>query len=173
VTNHLAQDHALQFLNAGAANAHTGTGVIKPAQTKTLTFKAPAEGAYLYCDPGTDPDDPTADPVQRVLALYGALLVVNPDSPWRDGAHGPEFERQWFWILHNIDPVWAGTASRNGTVDPDKTPLQPRYFTLNARRHVSRRPGGPHVRCRPRPGGCHAAARALPQPGGLQLAPAA
>ncbi|MDQ0619634.1 multicopper oxidase domain-containing protein [Arthrobacter globiformis] len=133
VTNHLAQDHALQFLHAGAANAHVGTGAIKPGQTKTMTFKAPAEGTYLYCDPGADPADPTADPVQRTLGLFGALLVVNPDSPWRDGAHGPEFERQWLWILHNVDPVWAGIASRQGTVDPDKTPVQPRYFTLNGR----------------------------------------
>ncbi|WP_251024432.1 multicopper oxidase domain-containing protein [Arthrobacter sp. ISL-65] len=80
VTNHLAQDHALQFLHAGAANVHVGTGAIKPGQTKTLTFKAPAEGTYLYCDPGADPADPTADPVQRTLGLFGALLVVNPDS---------------------------------------------------------------------------------------------
>ena len=46
---------------------------------------------------------------------------------------GPEFERQWLWMLHNVDPVWAGIASRNGTVDPDKTPVYPRYFTLNGR----------------------------------------
>jgi plastocyanin len=59
--------------------------------------------------------------------------VVNPDSPWRFGATGPEFERQWMWILHNVDPAWAGIASRQGTVDPDKTPAYPRYFALNGR----------------------------------------
>ncbi|MGY2746919.1 multicopper oxidase domain-containing protein [Arthrobacter sp. UYCu723] len=133
VTNHLAQDHSLQFLNAGPRNGNVGTGVIKPGQSKILEFKAPKEGTYLYCDPGADPADPTADPVQRVLGLFGALLVTDPASPWRPMPSGPEFERQWLWLLHNVDPVWAAIASRNGTVDPDKTPVYPRYFTLNGR----------------------------------------
>jgi hypothetical protein len=133
VINHLAQDHALQFLNARPDNGHIGTGAIRPGQARTLAFKAPKEGAYLYCDPGADPADPTADPVQRVLGLFGALLVVNPDSPWVPMPGGPEFERQWLWMLHDVDPVWAGIASRNGTVDPSRTPAYPRYFTLNGR----------------------------------------
>jgi hypothetical protein len=133
VTNNLTQDHSLQFLNAGPSRGHVGTGAIKPGQSKALTFRAPAEGTYLYCDPGADPADPEADPVQRVLGLFGALIVVNPDSPWRAGPHGTEFERQWLWLLHGVDPVWAAIASRNGTVDPAKNPVHPRYFTLNDR----------------------------------------
>ncbi|MFP3459327.1 multicopper oxidase domain-containing protein [Arthrobacter globiformis] len=112
VTNNLTQDHALQFLNAGPAKGHVGTGAIKPGQSKTLTFKAPTEGAYLYCDPGADPADPDADPVQRVLGLFGALLVVNPDSPWLAGVDGPEFERQWLWILQTW--IRSGPASPPG-----------------------------------------------------------
>ncbi len=131
VTNHLAQEHALQFLGAGSGTTHVGTGVISPGQTKTLEFTAPKAGTYLYCDPGADPADPTADPVQRVLGLYGALLVIDPASAWLPMPGGPEFERQWLWMLHNVDPVWAGIASRNGTVDPGRTPAYPRYFTLN------------------------------------------
>jgi FtsP/CotA-like multicopper oxidase with cupredoxin domain len=133
VTNNLTQDHSLQFLNAGKDGSHVGTYAIKPGKTSTLTFEAPAEGTYVYCDPGGDPAHAGADPVQRILGLFGALLVVNPDSPWLQGPGGPEFERQWLWILHNVDPVWAGIASRQGTVDPDKTPAYPRYFTLNGR----------------------------------------
>lgn len=133
VTNNLTQDHSLLFLNAGGDGGHEGTGVIRPGQTGTVTFKAPAEGTYIYCDPGDDPADPEADPVQRILGLFGALLVVNPDSPWLPGPGGHEFERQWLWMLHNVDPVWAGIASRQGTVDPDKNPAYPRYFTLNGR----------------------------------------
>ncbi len=133
VTNNLAQDHSLLFLNAGGGGGHEGTGVIRPGQSGTLTFQAPVEGTYIYCDPGDDPADPEADPVQRILGLFGALLVVNPDSPWLPGPGGHEFERQWLWMLHNVYPVWAGIASRQGTVDPDKTPAYPRYFTLNGR----------------------------------------
>ena len=80
-----------------------------------------------------DPANPTIDPVQRVLGLFRALLVTDPASPWLPMPNGPEFERQWLWMLHNVDPVWAGIASRNGTVDPNKTPVYPRYFTLNGR----------------------------------------
>jgi FtsP/CotA-like multicopper oxidase with cupredoxin domain len=133
VTNHLAQDHRMQFLTAGEGYSHASTGDIKPGQTGYLDFPAPSAGTYLYCDPGAYPADPTRDPVQRVLGLYGVLVVIDPKSPWVSMPGGPEFERQWLWILHNVDPVWAGIALRNGTVDPDKTPVFPRYFTLNGR----------------------------------------
>ena len=89
MTNHLAQDHALQFLNARADNGHVGTGAIRPGQARSLVFTAPKAGTYLYCDQGADPADPTADPVQRVLGLFGALLVINPDSPWVPVPGGP------------------------------------------------------------------------------------
>jgi FtsP/CotA-like multicopper oxidase with cupredoxin domain len=133
VTNHLAQPHALQFLDVGGPGGHEGTGSITPGGSKVLEFAAPAPGTYVYCDPGGDEDDPMADPVQRILGLYGALLVTDPARPWRLQPEGPEFERQWLWILHNVDPQWAAQASRGREVDPDKTPAFPRYFTLNGR----------------------------------------
>ncbi|MGW6173630.1 multicopper oxidase domain-containing protein [Arthrobacter sp. NPDC055138] len=133
VTNHLAEPHALQFVDAEGAGRHVGTGRIAPGQYKDLEFEAPAPGTYVFCDPGGDEDNPTADPVQRILGLYGALLVTDPDHAWRLQPDGPEFERQWLWILHNVDPQWARLASRGQAVDPDKTPAFPRYFTLNGR----------------------------------------
>ncbi|XAS66267.1 multicopper oxidase domain-containing protein [Micrococcaceae bacterium Sec5.7] len=133
VSNNLAQPHALQFLHAGPGGGHVGTGEIAPGRTRTLEFEAPPAGTYIYCDPGADPADPEADPVQRILGLFGALLVTNPDAPWLSGPGGTEFERQWLWILHNVDPKWAAIAARQGIVDPAKTPAYPRYFTLNGR----------------------------------------
>ncbi|MBO1270024.1 copper resistance protein, partial [Arthrobacter sp. PO-11] len=133
VKNNLAQGHALQFLHAGPGGSHIGTGDIAPGGTATLEFQAPQPGTYVYCDPGADASDPKADPVQRILGLYGALLVVDPDRAWKIGPAGPEFERQWLWILHNVDPEWARIASRGEEVDPVKTPFYSRYFTLNGR----------------------------------------
>ncbi|MCG2622905.1 multicopper oxidase domain-containing protein [Arthrobacter sp. I2-34] len=133
VTNNLAQPHVLQFLDVGGTGVHRGTGSIAPGRTSTLEFEAPAPGTYVYCDPGADPKDPNKDPVQRVLGLFGALLVMDPRQAWRSHAAGPEFERQWVWILHNVDPAWARIASRQQIVDPQKTPVFPRYFTLNGR----------------------------------------
>lgn len=133
VKNNLAQPHALQFLDVGGKGVHRGTGSIAPGRTATLEFPAPAAGTYVYCDPGAEPKDPSQDPVQRVLGLFGALLVMDPRQPWRSHAAGPEFERQWLWILHNVDPAWARIASRQQAVDPRKTPAFPRYCTLNGR----------------------------------------
>jgi hypothetical protein len=133
VHNNLADPHELMFLGAGSGGTHRGTGKIAPGQSVLLEFAAPPAGTYVYCDPGSRPDDPQQDPVQRTLGLAGALLVTNTDAPWRISPDGPEFERQWLWILHAVDPEWARIASRGGIVDPRVTPAYPRYFTLNGR----------------------------------------
>jgi hypothetical protein len=133
VHNTLAQPQALQFNDAGPGGTHVGTGHIEPGQSVLLEFEAPPPGTYIYCDCGARPDDPFADPVQRTLGLYGALLVTDPKAQWQLMPSGPEFERQWLWILHNVDPEWARLASRGEAVDPAATPAFPRYFTLNGR----------------------------------------
>jgi hypothetical protein len=133
VHNNLAREHELMFLGAGSGGTHRGTGKIAPGQSALLEFKAPPPGTYVYCDPGSRPDDPRQDPVERTLGLAGVLLVTNTEAPWRISPDGPEFERQWLWILHAVDPEWARIASRGETVDPRLTPAYPRYFTLNGR----------------------------------------
>ena len=133
VHNNLARAHEMMFLGAGSGGTHRGTGKIAPGQSALLEFEAPPPGTYVYCDPGSRPDDPRQDPVERTLGLAGALLVTNTQAPWRISPDGPEFERQWLWILHAVDPEWARIASRGETVDPRVTPAYPRYFTLNGR----------------------------------------
>ena len=133
VHNTLAQEHELMFLGVGPSGTDRSTGKIAPGQTALLEFEAPAAGTYIYCDPGSQPDDPFQDPVERTLGLAGALLVANTPAPWKISPDGPEFERQWLWICHAVDPEWARIASRGGTVDPLATPAYPRYFTLNGR----------------------------------------
>jgi plastocyanin len=133
VHNNLAQEHELMFLGVGPGDTNRSTGKIAPGKSVLLEFKAPTPGTYIYCDPGDHPDDARKDPVQRTLGLAGALMVANTQSKWRITDDGPEFERQWVWILHAVDPDWARIASRGETVDPKKTPAYPRYFTLNGR----------------------------------------
>lgn len=133
VHNTLAKEHELRFLGAGPGGTDRSTGKIAPGKAALLEFAAPAAGTYVYCDPGSRPDDARQDPVERTLGLAGALLVVNTAAPWRISPDGPEFERQWLWICHAVDPEWARIASRGETVDPLTTPPYPRYFTLNGR----------------------------------------
>jgi hypothetical protein len=133
VHNNLAKAHELMFLGVGPKGTNRTTGKIAPGKAVLLEFKAPLPGTYIYCDPGSRPDDASKDPVERTLGLAGALMVADPKSPWRTTADGPEFERQWLWICHAVDPQWARIASRGQTVDPKATPAFPRYFTLNGR----------------------------------------
>ena len=133
VHNNLAQEHELMFLGAGPSGTDRSTGKIAPGQARLLEFEAPPAGTYIYCDPGSRPDDPFQDPVERTLGLAGALLVANTAAPWKISPDGPEFERQWMWICHAVDPEWARIASRGEDVDPQATPAYPRYFTLNGR----------------------------------------
>jgi hypothetical protein len=133
VHNNLATEHELMFVGAGPGGANRNTGKIAPGKAKLLEFEAPPPGTYVYCDPGSRPDDALMDPVERTLGLAGALLVTNTESPWRISPGGPEFERQWLWICHDVDPAWARIASRGETVNVKATPAFPRYFTLNGR----------------------------------------
>lgn len=131
VHNNLSREHELRFLGAGPDGTDHSTGKIAPGKTVLLEFSAPVPGTYVYCDPGTRPDNALLDPVERTLGLAGALLVTNTASPWKTALDGPEFERQWLWICHAVDPRWARMASLGQIVDPKVTPAFPRYFTLN------------------------------------------
>ena len=122
--NNLSQPHELLFHSAGPAGVHVRSGKVAPGKSKLLEFRAPAPGTYLFSDPGTEP-------VERTLGLYGGLVVIDPRNAWRLGPTGPEFERQWLWLCHDVAPNWARLASQGQAVNPLTTPAVPRYFTLN------------------------------------------
>ena len=124
VHNRLAQTHELAIHGAGPNRGDVTTGAIAPGATGTLVLTAPAPGTYLY-------SDPTNAPVERTLGLFGGLVVIDPDRAWYLGPNGPEFERQWLWICHDVVPEWAKAASQGGTVNGTSTDIAPRYFTLN------------------------------------------
>jgi hypothetical protein len=123
ITNRLKEPHTFTIAEAGV------DVVVAPGEAKDVDFAAPRPGTYLY-------HDRTDAPVNRVLGLYGALVVVPADRPWTlDGNEG-EFERQWLWILGDIDPEWGRLARMGAKIDPLKTPSVPRYFTINDRSGV-------------------------------------
>lgn len=124
VHNHLPQPHELRFHTAGPAEQDETTGPVAPGTSALLEFEAPPPGTYLFTDPGNAS-------VERTLGLYGALVVIDPSSAWQLFPGGTEFERQWLWLCHDVDPNWARIASRGETVNPASTPAVPRYFTLN------------------------------------------
>ena len=123
ITNRLGQPHTFTITEAGVDVE------LAPGETKDVDFAAPAPGTYLY-------HDTTDAPVNRVLGLYGALVVVPANRPWTLDGNDGEFERQWLWLLADIDPEWGRRARLGATIDPERTPCVPRYFTLNDRSGV-------------------------------------
>jgi hypothetical protein len=126
VHNRLSRPHELALHNAAGTGFLARTKRIAPGGAAVLDIAAPAPGVYIFSDPGNAP-------VERVLGLFGVLVVVPTASKWLPYPGGPEFERQWVWICHDVDDRWARTEANGGTVDPRRTPAVPRYFTLNGR----------------------------------------
>jgi hypothetical protein len=126
ITNRLNQPHAFEI--AGVVSETFGPAGSATA-TRDLVFPAPAPGTYIY-------HDPTDAPVNRVLGLHGILVVVPAANPWTLDGHEGEFERQFLWNFHDIDPEWGRRAQLGATIDPSRTPALPRYFTINDRAGV-------------------------------------
>lgn len=66
--NNLDEDHAFEVLRV----AGSFSGPIAPGSSRTVSFVAPAPGTYLYLDP-------LNAPVNRVMGLHGAFIVLPRD----------------------------------------------------------------------------------------------
>lgn len=119
VYNTLKENHS--FAIPGVAD----TGVIAPGKSAVVTFTAPAAGTYMYLDP-------LNAPVNRVLGLHGAMIVMPKAGNTPYGAPTPavqqlfndlgttahfppnaKFPLSWkdpgrsrVWVQHQIDPVF-------------------------------------------------------------------
>lgn len=102
------------------------SGPISAGQTVTVEFLAANPGSYLYHD----------NHYNRLLGLHGALAVMPAGSSNELYAGSPTFVQQYFWVFHDIDPVWHADLQAGNT---PTTPYTPRYFTING---LSARPPG-------------------------------
>jgi hypothetical protein len=105
------------------------SGRIYPGQTKTVQFSAGSYGSYLYYDKRNAP-------YNRLLGLHGGLAVMPQGSSNELYPGSPTFVQQYFWVFHDIDPIWH---NRLGNGQTPNTEYKPRYFTLNG---LSGRPPG-------------------------------
>jgi hypothetical protein len=80
ITNNLDEIHEFRIVAAGPNLTDLDTGPIGPGQTVRLSFTAPDGGTYLYLDPRNAP-------VNRVLGLHGAFIVLPAAA--RNAAPGP------------------------------------------------------------------------------------
>jgi len=116
-----------------------------------VEFIAPAPGTYMYLDP-------LNAPVNRVMGLHGALVVLPQPVGWngtpysnpttnirnlfRDLGTTPHFaghpwnpERNAIWIFNTIDPDKCAAVDRNDPITPAAflNGFLPQYFTLNGK----------------------------------------
>jgi len=151
VTNHLDEDHAFSVLDL------PGTAmVIPPGESRSVDFAAPAAGTYLYLDH-------LNEPVNRVLGLHGALVVLpeNGNTPYSVAteavqqlfddlgttahfprhAHSPagwQRERTRIWVMHQVDPRFNQRVRNGEVINPAdlRENFLPRYFTINGKSGV-------------------------------------
>ncbi len=126
ITNTRTSPHA--FVIDGVVDS----GPIAPGQTVQVSFTAPSAGTYMY-------EDSSNGPVNRVLGLHGALVVMPADLSMRPHDDLPgefwTFVTQWVWVFNQIDPQFNARAQAGVPIDPDEFAAQflPRYFTINGR----------------------------------------
>jgi FtsP/CotA-like multicopper oxidase with cupredoxin domain len=127
------------------------SSVIRPGEELSLSLRAPQTGTYLYLDPINAPvnrvmglhgalivlprtgNTPYSNPTPRVQALFNDLGTTGwfPGSPWNP-------ERTWVWVFNTIDPTKFERAQDQPTGDA-LSPAEfangylPRYFTVNGK----------------------------------------
>src|SRR6266702_3719531 len=147
ITNTLGENHS--FVIPGVVDS----GIIAPGETAVVIFTAPAAGTYLYLDP-------LNAPVNRVLGLHGAMVVLpkSGNTPYSTPtpavqqlfndlgttAHFPKHAltpagwqqaRSRIWLLNQVDPLFNERAENGVFIDPAdmKANFLPRYFTINGK----------------------------------------
>ncbi|MFP5316425.1 MAG: multicopper oxidase domain-containing protein, partial [Actinomycetes bacterium] len=75
VQNRLNRPHTLTVYGAGPDGGDLTTGAIAPDSVAVLEFACPEPGTYIFADP-------TNAPVERVLGLFGVLVVMDPEHQW-------------------------------------------------------------------------------------------
>lgn len=126
VQNRLGKPHTLTVFGAAPGGGDYSTEAIGPDAVAMLEFPCPPPGTYIFADP-------TNAPVERVLGLFGVLVVMDPEHQWDIAEDRATFERQWLWISHAVEPRWASMEAAGQTVNAAQTRAVPRYFTLNGR----------------------------------------
>jgi hypothetical protein len=152
VTNDLGKGGGHAFAIPGVVD----TGPIAKGETRSVVFKAPKAGTYLYFDNQNAP-------VNRSMGLHGVLVVlpspVGFDTPYSDPtpnvsrlfadlgrtAHFPghpwDRDRNAIWVFNSIDPVKCDLAFNSSDgIDPQTylgttlaNQFRPQYFTINGK----------------------------------------
>jgi plastocyanin len=126
IVNTLNSDH-----NFSIDGLNVDSGRIRGGDTATVSFTASDPGTYLYYDADNAP-------YNRLTGLHGGFAVMPSGSNDELYSGSPDFAQQYFWVFHDIDPVWNNAVGNGNTPNSD---YSPRYFTINGL--GGRPPGAP------------------------------
>jgi len=126
IVNRLNTDH-----NFSIDGLNIDSGRIRGGDTTTVSFTASKPGTYLYYDADNAP-------YNRLTGLHGGFAVMPSGSNNELYRGSPNFVQQYFWVFHDIDPVWNNAVGNGNTPNSN---YSPRYFTINGL--GGRPPGAP------------------------------
>jgi hypothetical protein len=141
ITNNVSQSHSLQILGT----THTTISIAKDEHADfVIAADQLAPGEYILTadhtvDPATLPAalrrtcDPASQVPLRAIGLYDVLVVVpsGRDNWWTLDGKGPEFEREFLWIMADVIDLSVPDPNPSGCAT-----FTPRYFTINDRSGV-------------------------------------
>ncbi|MBP1965224.1 stalk domain-containing protein [Paenibacillus aceris] len=120
---HTIHFHGLDTDQANDGVPHTSQSILV-GESFTYHFTAEHAGTYFYhCH---------VDTVEHLqMGMHGAFIVKAKDGRNQAWTGGPAYDREYTFVLNEIDPVWH-KAVETGT-PYDRTDFHPRYWTINGK----------------------------------------
>lgn len=96
--------------------------IIQPGNTSVFAFRASAAGDYFYhCG--------LQNPVHGQMGMAGLYTVLAAGGEKRAYTNGPQYFKDYHWLLGEIDKDWRLNPPQQGNLPP----FSPDYFVINGR----------------------------------------
>ncbi|MFC5446821.1 stalk domain-containing protein [Paenibacillus aestuarii] len=120
---HTIHFHGLDTDQANDGVPHT-SGDILVGESFTYRFTATHAGTYFYhCH---------VDTVEHLqMGMHGAFIVKAKDGANQAWTGGPNYDKDYTFVLNEIDPVWHKAVETGAPYD--RTEFHPRYWTINGK----------------------------------------
>ncbi|WP_158602357.1 stalk domain-containing protein [Cohnella endophytica] len=120
--------HTIHFHGLDTDQQNDGVPHTSPAiqvgESFKYQFTAKHAGTYFYhCH---------VDTIEHLqMGMYGAFIVKAKNGINQDWTGGPTFDKDYVFLLNEIDPVWHQAVE--GGKPYDRTDFHPKYWTINGK----------------------------------------
>jgi FtsP/CotA-like multicopper oxidase with cupredoxin domain len=124
VYNLSQMEHTVHLHGLDVDQANDGVGgtseTIQPFGTKSYYFKSNDPGLYFYhCH--------VESPIHVQMGMYGGVLIRPENGAKTAYNNGPSFDKDYNWIIGDIDIAWHEDAPENGEINS----FNPSYLIVN------------------------------------------